>query len=131
LTSALQNIHHYFQPKQPEDLYEYCVKLFRAHNFHSSIKPCKCIANATLGVLLMKTATIPFLRVDPALREAAEKVLQYGETLSGFVEQSVRAQIAQRQAQQEFVARGLIARDAARQSGVYVPAKTVIAGSAI
>jgi hypothetical protein len=76
LTSALQNIHHYFQPKQPEDLYEYCVKLFRAHNFHSSIKPCKCIANATLGVLLMKTATIPFLRVDPALREAAEKVLR-------------------------------------------------------
>jgi hypothetical protein len=76
----------------------------------------------------MKTATIPSLRVDPSLREAAEKVLQDGETLSGFVEQSIRAQIAQRQAQQEFVARGLIARDAAKQSGVYVPAKTVMAG---
>jgi hypothetical protein len=56
----------------------------------------------------MKTATIPSLRVDPALRDAAEKVLQNGETLSGFVEQSIRAQIALRQTQQEFAARNRV-----------------------
>ena len=38
----------------------------------------------------MKTATIPSLRVDPALREAAESVLDQGETLSSFVETALR-----------------------------------------
>ncbi len=38
----------------------------------------------------MKSATLPSLRVDPALREAAEAVLEEGETLSSFVEQAVR-----------------------------------------
>jgi ribosome-associated translation inhibitor RaiA len=76
----------------------------------------------------VKTATIPSLRVDPALRKAAEKVLQDGETLSSFVEQSVRAQVELRNAQREFVARGLLSRDAARASGVYVAADDVMAG---
>jgi predicted transcriptional regulator len=76
----------------------------------------------------MKTATIPSLRVDPALRDAAEKVLQDGETLSAFVEQSIRAQVEVRKTQQEFVERGLRSRDAARQSGVYVTAEDVLVG---
>ena len=45
----------------------------------------------------MKTATLPSLRVDPALREAAEAVLQEGETLSSFGGPSVRAQFPLRQ----------------------------------
>ncbi|MCC8446934.1 YlcI/YnfO family protein [Xanthomonas translucens] len=76
----------------------------------------------------MKSASLPSLRVDPALREAAEAVLQKGETLSSFVEQSVRAQVQLRQQQDAFVARGLASRDSAWQSGRYIDAKDVLAG---
>lgn len=74
----------------------------------------------------MKTASFPSLRVDPALRQAAEEVLQDGESLSGFVENSVRSQIALRKSQQAFVARGLVARDRARDTGVYVSSAAVL-----
>jgi predicted transcriptional regulator len=67
----------------------------------------------------MKTASIPSLRVNPELRHAAESVLRNGETLSSFVEQSLRANIERRRVQQEFIARGLAARDEARQTGEY------------
>ena len=64
----------------------------------------------------MKTATIPSLRVEPALREAAESVLREGETLSGFVESSLRAQVRQRQLQDEFIKRGLASLEAYESS---------------
>jgi ribosome-associated translation inhibitor RaiA len=111
-----------------EKPHKYCVKSFQTRNLHPSTKPCKMHRKCNARSFAMKTATIPALRVDPALREAAEKVLQDGETISSFVEQSIRAQIAQRQAQHEFVARGVIARDTARQSGVYVAADDVMMG---
>ena len=66
----------------------------------------------------MKTATIPSLRVEPALREAAEAVLREGETLSGFVEASLRAQVRQRQLQDEFIRRGLAWPEASEPSSV-------------
>lgn len=75
----------------------------------------------------MKTATIPSLRVAPELREAAEDVLREGETLSGFVESALRAQIDQRRMQEQFLARGLASRDRARETGRYVSADTVLA----
>jgi predicted transcriptional regulator len=74
----------------------------------------------------MKTATIPSLRVDPELRRSAESVLQEGESLSGFVEQAIRQSVAHRQAEQEFIVRGLKARDQARQTGHYVEASAVV-----
>ncbi len=74
----------------------------------------------------MKSATFPSLRVSPELREAAEHVLEEGESLSGFMEQSLRANIARRQARQEFLSRGLASRDEARQTGEYIPAATVL-----
>ena len=74
----------------------------------------------------MKTATIPALRVDPALRQAAEDVLQAGESLSSFIEQSVRANIERRRQQQAFIARGLMARDEARENGDYLAASDVL-----
>lgn len=67
----------------------------------------------------MKTATIPSLRVEPALREAAESVLREGETLSGFVEASLRAQVRQRQLQDEFIKRGLASLEESKRTGVY------------
>lgn len=74
----------------------------------------------------MKTATIPSLRVDPDLRQAAESVLQEGETLSSFVEQSLRLNIDHRRMQQAFIARGLAARDEALRTGEYYPADQVL-----
>lgn len=74
----------------------------------------------------MKTASIPSLRVEPALRRAAEDVLRDGESLSGFVESALRQQIQQRQQQADFIARGLASRDQARASGVYVSSSAVL-----
>lgn len=67
----------------------------------------------------MKSATLPPLRVTPELRAAAESVLQEGESLSSFVETSVRKQIEFRRVQKEFIARGLAARDEGMRTGVY------------
>jgi hypothetical protein len=68
----------------------------------------------------MKNATLPPLRVDSELRAAAESVLKEGETLSGFVLEAVRLNIERREAQREFIARGLAAREEAKKSGQYV-----------
>jgi hypothetical protein len=73
----------------------------------------------------MKTATLPSLRVEPELREAAEQVLEEGESLSGFIEAAVRGSIEQRRIRAEFMARGLASREAARQSGVYFTSEAV------
>jgi predicted transcriptional regulator len=74
----------------------------------------------------MKTATLPSLRVDPALREGAEAVLHEGETLSHFMEQAVRTSIQSRKARQEFITRGLTSRDEAKRTGKYFAASEVI-----
>ena len=74
----------------------------------------------------MKTATIPSLRVEPELRQAAESLLKEGESLSSFVEAALRESIARRRQKNEFIARGLAARDDARHSGRYVAADSVL-----
>jgi predicted transcriptional regulator len=76
----------------------------------------------------MKTATIPSVRVEPEFRDEVEAVLAEGETLSQFVEAALRAGVARRRTQAEFIARGLRSRDEARHSGDYVPAEEVIVG---
>lgn len=75
----------------------------------------------------MKDATLPPLRVDSATRAAAESLLREGETLSGFVLEAVRLNIERREAQQAFIARGLLARDEARATGEYVSAEAMLA----
>ncbi len=74
----------------------------------------------------MKTASLPSLRVEPELRQAAEEVLRADETLSSFVEESVRRNIEFRQAQQAFIQRGLASAEATRKSGSYVAAGAVL-----
>ena len=74
----------------------------------------------------MKTASFPSLRVEPELREVAERSLQEGETISGFVEQAIRESIERRGHQREFVARGLASRDNAKRIGNYVAADAVM-----
>ena len=73
----------------------------------------------------MKTATLPSLRVEPELRDAAESVLQDGETLSGFIEASVRETIERRRTRAEFIARGMASREEAKRTGVYFAAGQV------
>ena len=75
----------------------------------------------------MKTATIPALRVEPALREAAQSVLTNGETLSSFVEESLKTNIERRKHQRDFIARGLASRDEAKRTGEYYSAEGVLA----
>jgi len=79
-----------------------------------------------IGAGAMKTATLPSLRVEPELRAAAESVLAEGESLSGFIDASVRESIERRRVRAEFIARGLAARDEARLSGDYVDADQVL-----
>ncbi len=74
----------------------------------------------------MKTATIPSVRVEPDFRAEVEAVLADGETLSEFVEASVRASVERRRVQAEFIARGLRSRDDARRTGEYVDADMVL-----
>ncbi len=75
---------------------------------------------------MAKTATLPSLRVDPQLRHDAETVLKEGESLSQLIESAVRDQVALRRHQAEFLARGLAARDWARETGRYVSPNSVL-----
>lgn len=75
---------------------------------------------------IMKTATIPSVRVEPELRAEIETMLAEGETLSEFVEASVRAGLERRRVHAEFIARGLRSRDEAHRTGQYVEADTVL-----
>lgn len=71
----------------------------------------------------MKTATLPAVRVTPEVRELAQSVLQADETLSMFIEDSLRKQIAFRQSEQDFIARGLVSAAQAKENGVYFTAE--------
>lgn len=73
----------------------------------------------------MKSSTLPSLRVEPALREAVEEVLADGETVSGFVETSVRAQVEHRRIRAEFLRRGLTVLANFERTGASVPAEAV------
>jgi predicted transcriptional regulator len=75
----------------------------------------------------MKTASIPSVRVEPELRAEVESLLGEGETVSQFVESSVRASVERRRAQAEFIARGLRSLDEARRTGEYIDADVVVA----
>lgn len=74
----------------------------------------------------MKTATLPSIRVQPELRQAAEAVLMPGETLSALLEESLKQGIASRQAQQAFLERGLASAAKARASGHYLTTDEVL-----
>ena len=53
----------------------------------------------------MKTAVIPQIRVEPELRADFDSVLLPGETLTEFVEASVRRAVEFRRVQTDFAAR--------------------------
>lgn len=79
-----------------------------------------------MNIRPMKSASLPSVRVDPQLRQAVESVLEEGESLSEFVEDSVRQALARRSQQAEFVRRGLASLAAARQGADLVEADAVL-----
>jgi predicted transcriptional regulator len=75
---------------------------------------------------IVKTSSIPPLRVSQELRRQAEAVLQDGETLSSFVLNALTRSIEYRKARQAFIARGLASAARAQQTGRYVSADRVV-----
>ena len=74
----------------------------------------------------MKSAVIPQIRVEPELRAELESVLQPGETLTEFIEATVRNAIAFRRVQTTFHARAQAASQEYHRTGVSVPVATVL-----
>ena len=75
----------------------------------------------------MKTAILPQVRIEPQLRADVESVLREGETLSEFLEGTVRKAVEQRRIQAEFEARAEAAWVRYQQTGESVPAAEVLA----
>lgn len=75
----------------------------------------------------MKSAVIPQVRVEPELRAELEAVLKQGETLSEFVEASVRSAVEFRRVQTRFHERGEAAWQHYQRTGVSVPTHDVLA----
>ena len=75
----------------------------------------------------MKSAVIPQVRVEPELRAETEAVLQEGETLSEFVEASVRSAVAFRRVQSSFHERGQAAWERYQTTGESLSADEVLA----
>lgn len=72
------------------------------------------------------SSTIPSVRVEPALRAEVEELLSEGETVSEFVESSVRAAVLRRGNQAEFVARGVRSLVNSRGTGHCADADAVV-----
>ncbi len=74
----------------------------------------------------MKSAIIPQIRVEPELRAELESVLKQGETLTDFIEATVRSAIAHRRVQMAFHARAQAASDEYHRTGIASPAVAVL-----
>jgi IS5 family transposase len=74
----------------------------------------------------MKTATIPQIRVEPELRADLDSVLLPGETLTAFVEASVRNAVEFRRVQSDFAARCDASLAEFERTGISIPADVVL-----
>lgn len=75
---------------------------------------------------IMKTAVIPQVRVEPELRADLDSVLLPGETLTEFVEASVRRAVEFRRVQTDFAARCDASLAAYERTGVSIPSDVVL-----
>ena len=91
-----------------------------------SVDPMSPACNANAQHLQDEDCIHSSVRVEPELRAEVESLLGEGETLSEFVEASVRASVARRRNQAEFVTRGLRSLADARRTGDYVEAGAVV-----
>jgi len=74
----------------------------------------------------MKTAVIPQVRVEPKLRADLDSVLLPGETLTDFVEASVRRAVEFRRVQTDFAARCEASLVGYERTGVSIPSDLVL-----
>ena len=74
----------------------------------------------------MKKTALPALRVDTNLRDASEKVLRSGETLSMLMETALASYIAQREAEGALLRRGLASAQNARKQSDHIGAMAVL-----
>ena len=89
-------------------------------------RPPIAVVTQTQYSALMKSAVLPQIRVEPELRAELESVLRQGETLTEFVETTVRNAIAFRRVQIAFHARAQAASDEYHRTGVAVPVEAVL-----
>ena len=75
----------------------------------------------------MKTAILPQVLVEPQLRADLEAVLREGETLSDFLEATVRQAVDYRRMQAEFDARAYAAWSRFQLAGAGLPAEELVA----
>lgn len=85
------------------------------------------VATQTQYIISMKTAIIPQVRVEPKLRSDILSVLTEGETLSEFVEATVRSAVEFRRMQMEFQARADAAWQRFQKTGKGRPADEIVA----
>ena len=76
----------------------------------------------------MKTSTLPAVRVTPEVRALAVSVLREGETLSMFIEESLKQKAQWRKDDAEFYARGLAASAKVRAGGKTYTVEQVMSG---
>ena len=74
----------------------------------------------------MKSAVIPQIRVEPELRAELEAVLKQGETLTDFVEATMRNAIAFRRVQTAFHDRAQAASQEYHRTGVSLAVEVVL-----
>ncbi|MBC7730910.1 MAG: hypothetical protein H7306_03285 [Bacteriovorax sp.] len=74
----------------------------------------------------MKSAVIPQNRVEPELRAELEAVLKQGETLTDFVQATVRNAISFRRVQTAFHDRAQVASQEYHRTGVSLPVEVVL-----
>lgn len=74
----------------------------------------------------MKSAQLPPVRVELAVRQEIEGALREGESLSEFVEASALQAARRRKAQEEFLARGRASLADAKRTGEFYPADEVL-----
>ena len=75
----------------------------------------------------MKSTTLPPVRVEPEFRAAAESVLHEGESLTGFIDATVRRAVEYRRVQAEFHSRGQAAWEEIQRGGITHSADDVLA----
>jgi hypothetical protein len=74
----------------------------------------------------MKTATLPAIRVEPEPREKIESVLDPGETLSSFMEATLRSAVEFRAIRNEFHARGTRSQEHYDATGISYSTEQVV-----
>lgn len=75
----------------------------------------------------MRTATLPAVRVSPDTRSLIESVLREGETLSTFIEETVKKHAAWRKEDEVFHARAALASKRLAEGGQFFTPEESIA----